>query len=243
MVIYKITNLINGKIYVGQTTKTIDQRFKEHCKTTSGCRALKNAIKKYGSGNFSIEIVEECDNLDDLNVREKYWIKIYNSLVPNGYNIQTGGENHTVTDETRRIISNKVSGKNNPFYGKKHSAETIEYLRKINTGKKQSEETRQKRANKELGKLNHFYGKTHSSESRKKISETRKNYTGNKHPRCKKVICVETGKVYSYIRLAQIETGINESHICNCCKGKLKTAGGFHWKYFEEECNGTREKL
>lgn len=234
MVIYKITNLINEKIYIGQTTKTIEQRFKEHCKTTSGCRALKNAIKKYGSNNFSIEIIENCNSLDELNIREEYWIKHYNSLVPRGYNLQSGGGNHTVTEETRRLLSIKTRGNNNPFYGKKHSSKTIEHLRKINTGKKQSEETIQKRANKELGELNHFYGKTHTIESRKKISESRKKYTGNKHPRCRKVLCVETGKVYDYIRLAQIETGVHETHISSCCKGKLKTAGGFHWRYEKE---------
>lgn len=55
--IYKITNLINGKVYIGQTTQPIEKRFKSHC-YKDGCTKLYNAMKKYGKSNFSIELLE-----------------------------------------------------------------------------------------------------------------------------------------------------------------------------------------
>lgn len=87
--IYKITNLINNKIYIGQS-KQIEVRWQQH-KTSNKHYAIYNAFKKYGIDNFKFEIIEECPE-DILNEREKYWIKFYNSLSPNGYNMTLGGD-------------------------------------------------------------------------------------------------------------------------------------------------------
>lgn len=78
--IYKITNLINGKIYVGYTKKELKERFNEHCKPRSK-GALKMpivmAIKKYGIENFKIELLEESENDKYIHEeREKYWINV-----------------------------------------------------------------------------------------------------------------------------------------------------------------------
>ena len=94
--IYKITNNINGKIYIGQSIN-IEKRIKEHfwkstCqKDISFNSILHQAIRKYGAENFSWEVLEECsvDNIDEL---EKKYIKEYNCISPNGYNILTGGQ-------------------------------------------------------------------------------------------------------------------------------------------------------
>lgn len=234
MIIYKITNLINGKCYIGQTTKSLEQRFKEHCSNHSNCRAIKSALRKYGAENFKIETIVECSSIEELNEKEEYYIQFFNSLVPNGYNLTKGGLNHEFTEETKRILSERGKGENNPFYGKKHSKETIEYLRKLSTGKKQSKETKLKMSLSRIGEKNHFYGKKHNEKTKKILSETRKKYVGVKHPRAKPVLCIETGIIYPYIRKAQMETSISESHISSCCNGKLKTAGGYHWKYAKE---------
>lgn len=89
--IYKIENLINHKIYIGQS-KHPYQRFKEHCygKDLNEYKSLIGyAIAKYGKRNFSFEILGWYN---DYNEKEKYYIEYYNSLVPNGYNVQKGGE-------------------------------------------------------------------------------------------------------------------------------------------------------
>ena len=85
--IYKITNNINGKIYIGQA-KDSKKRFSSHCKQ-SDC-LIDLAIKKYGKENFSMEIIES--QIENYNEREKFWIKQLKSKVPNGYNISDGGE-------------------------------------------------------------------------------------------------------------------------------------------------------
>lgn len=92
--IYKITNTLNGKIYIGQTIQNIKERFYQHCALKCSKDVLKmaihKAILKYGKQNFSIEVIEEVES-ENLNEREIYWIKYFNSY-KNGYNKTLGGQ-------------------------------------------------------------------------------------------------------------------------------------------------------
>ena len=92
--IYKITNTINGKSYIGQTIQNVKERFYQHCATKCSKAvsnmAIHRAIKKYGKSNFTVEVIEEI-NSANLNDRERYWIKYYNSY-NNGYNSTKGGQ-------------------------------------------------------------------------------------------------------------------------------------------------------
>lgn len=92
--IYKITNTINGKSYIGQTIQNVKERFYQHCATKCSKvvsnMAIHRAIKKYGKSNFTVEVIEEIDSTN-LNDRERYWIKYYNSY-NNGYNSTKGGQ-------------------------------------------------------------------------------------------------------------------------------------------------------
>lgn len=97
--IYKIENLINGKIYIGQSIH-IEKRWLEHCRANSQSLIAK-AIQKYGKENFSFQIIEECER-DLLNAKESEYISFYNSLVPNGYNI-------VLNDEGKREVFNKYT--------------------------------------------------------------------------------------------------------------------------------------
>lgn len=96
--IYKITNKINGKIYVGQTEKSLKERFQKHCWNTSENdkyhtnMAIKKAIRKYGRENFTIELVEDNIAKSKLDEREVYWIAYYDSFYT-GYNCTKGGQN------------------------------------------------------------------------------------------------------------------------------------------------------
>lgn len=82
--IYKITNKINNKVYIGQSVH-IERRWSEHC-FPSKESVIAKAIKEYGKENFLFEIIEEC-NVEELDAREKYWIQYYDCMVPNGYNV------------------------------------------------------------------------------------------------------------------------------------------------------------
>ena len=93
-IIYKITNDINDKIYIGKTEEKLNERWSKHiydaALTNSKNRPLYNAINKYGIQHFFITEIESC-NIEELSEREKYWITYYNSYY-NGYNATLGGE-------------------------------------------------------------------------------------------------------------------------------------------------------
>ena len=99
--IYKITNTVNNKIYIGQTRYTIQKRWAEHCDASSRLNyPLYKAMRKYGQDNFIVEEVEEI--LDDLlNEREVYWINFYHSYAPlgYGYNVTLGGEGNRLYEQ------------------------------------------------------------------------------------------------------------------------------------------------
>lgn len=96
--IYKVTNKINGKIYIGQTIQSVKDRWYRHCGKSGISKAelnthFKRAILKYGKENFTIETIEVCDSTK-LNDREKFYISYYNSYI-NGYNSTIGGQGGT----------------------------------------------------------------------------------------------------------------------------------------------------
>lgn len=111
MIIYKATNLLDGKIYVGQTSRTLNQRMSEHL-ANNRTSYFDRALKKYGINNFKIEIIDKAETKEELDRKERYYIEFFNSKVPNGYNITDGGEGQ---------IGIRRFGADNPHYGKHHS--------------------------------------------------------------------------------------------------------------------------
>lgn len=94
MIIYKVTNLINGKVYIGQTQKTLKIRKIKHIyESFEGNSKLlfHKALRKYGEDSFSWDIIDYADSQDELNKKEIYWISHYNSFGENGYNLTNGG--------------------------------------------------------------------------------------------------------------------------------------------------------
>jgi group I intron endonuclease len=110
-IIYCIENLENGKRYVGQTTRDLVERFREHCGNggTSVSPKLKNAIKKYGKDCFCVEILWEIDSCvqDELNKKEIEFIENFNTMHPNGYNLTYGGLGGRHSNETKKLLSEK----------------------------------------------------------------------------------------------------------------------------------------
>lgn len=114
--IYKITNKINGKSYIGQTIQDVKERFYQHCATKCSSAILNmtihKAINKYGKSNFTIEVIEEVDSAN-LNDRERYWIEYFDSY-KNGYNSTKGGQDGIrlfKSLDIESIIKEYISGK------------------------------------------------------------------------------------------------------------------------------------
>lgn len=114
MIIYKITNNINGKVYIGQTISNLDKRWGEHLADAKMKRTtsyLHNAINKYGKENFYKKIIWFAKDIYELNIYEKFWIKYYKSENRNmGYNIQSGGTNSSHSKLTKNSISRANKG-------------------------------------------------------------------------------------------------------------------------------------
>ena len=110
MCVYTITNKGSGKVYMGQTTRLAGERWYKHAWATEGS-AISAAIKKYGVEAFEFSVIDNAENLDQLNHKEKFWIDRLNSMSPNGYNLLQGGKNRTPSEETRRKQSEAKKGK------------------------------------------------------------------------------------------------------------------------------------
>lgn len=134
MLVYLIKNNINNKFYIGQTTRSLGERFRKHISAfkdgKNNCSKLYNAFSKYGVENFSIKPLAVCSTLGELNFLEEALISKFNTI-KDGYNIKQGGLNHTHSQETKNKIGLKHKGK-------KISEKQKQHLREIKTGKKGS---------------------------------------------------------------------------------------------------------
>lgn len=124
--VYKITNKVTGKVYIGITNQGAGARYRHHWyEARIGEPApIHRSMAKYGEENFTLEIIETVDTYDELKEREKYWIKFYDSMNrEKGYNLTEGGDG---------------------TFGRLHSEETKEKIRQKAIGRKASEETKKK---------------------------------------------------------------------------------------------------
>ena len=247
-VIYKITNKVNGKVYIGQTITGFDRRYGNNLSKRTSNRHLKYSIQKYGIDNFNIsKVFDIAFSKEELDIKEKCWISIYKSTNSDyGYNSEDGGSNGKPNEETRIKLSESMKGR---VFTEEHR----DNIRNALIGKPLSEERKEKISKslkgKRTGKENSFYGKHHSEESRRKMSESRKGRViteeWRKHisdSNKKKVICITTGKIFNSVKEASEYYNIKcSSSISACCKGKLKSCGKLEdgtklvWSYFYGE--------
>ncbi len=162
-IVYKTINLVNEKIYIGQTVK------KKKSYLGSGVYFTR-AFNKYGRKNFKREILCLCSNRKELDLKEKYWIDYYRNVgIDNMYNITDGGNSfsgYIRPEELNKKHSEDMKGKNNPNYGKKFSEEHKRKMSEAKKGIKLTEEHKRK-----TGLASK--GRKHSEETKKKISESR----------------------------------------------------------------------
>ena len=205
--IYKITNRITNQSYIGQTVNSLEERWRKHKQINSNCRYLKNAFSKHSIDNFEFKLICICFD-SDLNKFEIEYIKKFNSLVPNGYNLREGGENggkHSI--ETKKKISETLKGRTDIIraksqLGKPHTEEVKNKIRNALLGSKKSPETIQKRINTII---------------KFKVYK----------------IDIKTGNIIEefngYTEAAK-SVGTSKTRIWSVCKGKTNTCKGFIWK-------------
>jgi group I intron endonuclease len=121
MVVYKITNKIDGKSYIGKTIGDVEKRFQRHCRPSSRCPKIRNAIQKYGKVNFDLEIIDIAQNEIELNKKEIYWISYYNTY-EEGYNLSFGGDGGTISKKSiEKIRQHRLGSKTSDSVKKKMS--------------------------------------------------------------------------------------------------------------------------
>lgn len=225
MYIYKTTNLLNGKIYVG---KRIYRKKDDTWYLGSGVY-LNRAIKKHGRENFVKEIIEWCSDKKELCNKEIYWIKYFNSTnLKIGYNLSLGGDGGNVGVEAYIKIGNKLRGK-------KKSKEFGEKVSKALKGKAKSKEHNEKVRQSLLGK-------SRPKEVIDKMSKSIKNKYDNGWESPVQIEVHQYNKTTgNYIQSFKSATeagrllNIDRKSITNNCVGKSKSSGGFIWSKIKKE--------
>lgn len=225
MYIYKTTNLLNGKIYIG---KRVYRKKDDDWYLGSGVY-LNRAIKKYGRKNFRKEIIEWCNNKDYLCEREIYWINHFNSINSKiGYNLSLGGDGGNVGKEAYIKIGNKLRGKKKPkefgqkvskaLSGKPKSKEHNEKVRQALLGIPRPKEVVEKMAKSIKSKYDNGW------ESPVQIEVHQYNK--------KTGLYIQSFKSAAEARRV---LNIDRRAITNNCVGKSKSSGGFIWSKIKKE--------
>ena len=242
--IYKIINIKNQKIYIGQTTKQRPtDRFSQHKylafhpQQEKSISYLHRAMKSDGIDNFKFEIIEQVNNLL-LDEREKYWIKQYNSLIPNGYNLTIGGQgtpgfSRPQSQEERNKKGNSIKKyyQNHPQAREKASQRIKElwkdpkYRKKvINSNKK----FYQQHPDMFKGENNPMYGKHHTKEALEKIrahAATRKLKIAQLDKDTLEII-----RIFDGVKDAEKALNVSHGWLSKAAR-QDKIAYGFKWKF------------
>src|SRR5690625_1604489 len=228
--VYCITNKVNGKLYVGITTKGYKNRFASHVRysrqSRGSCRALYNAMRKYGQDAFSVELIDTASSFEEMNQLERMYIAQLGSLHPNGYNLTDGGDAGSFAEETRLRASKRLKGK--PL-SKKNRKGLIKAWA--------DPELRKKRCKAIKKAMNRAEVKAKTSERQKGKPKSASHIKNLRKARASSVVCVETGNVFeaiidavNWIRSQGKYPKANHSKIIRALKREDYTAYGYHWK-------------
>lgn len=263
--VYKITNLINNKIYLGSSSD-LRSRKKSHLfllrNNNHPNKHLQNSYNRYGDNNFKWEIIEYVEFNENKEIlkknlleREQHWIdelKVCDKKY--GYNIRTLAEsnigfkhsketiykfrNRKPTEETRTKLGNSRRGR-------KHTEESKQKISKSNKGKKRSDETIIKMKESWVGRTisketrikmkNSLKDRIFSEEHRRKLKENHAKLSGINNSKSRKVINLSTNKIFDSVSEASKFYKIFSSGISRACNGIQKTSAGFRWSYVIED--------
>ena len=218
--IYKITDLKGRVLYVGMTSKSLQERLNKHFYNHTG--KFGKYIRKHGKNNFKIITIDYAYTKQDAARKEGFWIRFYLDIL----HIHLLNEYKSTNPLKHVTIKHDYSGENNPFYGKHHT-----------------KETKQKITNYLLTN-NPFKGKHHSKKTKQIISEKNKGiHAGGKNPAAIKIKCIETEEIFDCIRDTLKKYDFSYNIIRRHLNGERENAGGLHFIRIESEVkkDGTDE--
>ena len=217
MIIYKATNVKNGKVYIGLTTKTLEHRKRIHERDSrTKDTYFYRAMRKYGPESFTWEVLDDsAKTIEELEELERFYIKQYDSFdnKDKGYNTQSGGNSlYQITEEERKNRSERVKGEKNPMYG----------VPSPNKGKHLSEE------------------------HRNKISEALKgrvipSIIGENNYNARKVRNITTGEIFNTITEASKAYETSRTNIGRACRTGMN-AKGCKWEYLNNTVPSSDEE-
>lgn len=238
--IYCLINRVDGKKYVGMTSQTLNNRWRNG-KGYRGCEAIEQAINKFGWENFDHEVLKTGLSFEEACEAEKNYIISIGSRYPQGYNIDGGGvKNRDFADRTKEKIRAY-------HIGKKASAETRAKQSAIRKGRQVSEETRKKLSEAKKGVRFSEIHKQHISEGKKKLLQENISLKEKTDKRLKSYAKNKQKPVLQYtkdgdfvarhesMRSAAESVGGKHPNIFKCCAGIKKSMYGFVWKYEEKD--------
>lgn len=251
MVVYKITNLVNEKVYIGQTTGELKRRIGSSLYNVF----LKRAIRKYRIGNFELFIIQGCSNIGELNEREQFWISFYGSTDnQKGYNLQSGGKNCRLHESTKKILSEKCSGWHHTekakqkiseagsgskhwAYGKKFSKKHKENMSKGHIGNKHSQATKDKMRKTRKGRVITWGDKISEAKCKVAKEEVLNFIAKNPYVSTKDIMeyfkLKSNGPIHRLGGLRQLrQKALGATKIlCPLCKRLFKTLSNTHLQY------------
>lgn len=207
-VVYKHTLKSDGRVYIGQT-KDPEIRWMP-------CRYKRswyfyNAIKKYGWDSFEHEILLDGLTKVEADVYEALYIAQYRANEKGfGFNLHCGGRSR--------------SGKDSPTFGMKHTEETRRKMSEAHKGWKMPQAQKEKISKAMAGRVSPLKGAALTEEHKSRIRSSHKKSM-------KKVLCVDTGVIYESMHEATRKTGVDYRNISACCHGRIKSCGGYVWRF------------
>ena len=226
--VYMHRNKINSKLYFGITSQNVNYRWNKGKGYLN--QKISRDIEIFGWDSFEHTILfENMSKKEAEKIESELIIRYHTYDEKYGYNVsklKSGG--FPCSDETKQKISNANSGTKNGMFGKNHSNEVKQKISDASKRMWKDEKRHMELSKRMMGKNNPNYGKKCTPEKNESLRKLR---LGKPAPNRRKVICINTGKIYDSVRVAEIQTGV--SNISCCCNGKRRSCGGLRWRFYE----------
>ena len=225
MLIYKVTNIINLKIYIGMTKKTLEERIKSHLDSINDGTYFQRALLKYGEQSFIWDVIDStATTINELKNLEKYYISMFKShSTENGYNMTIGGDTSWELGREKSIKTVSLFDINGNY---------------IKTYQSLTEGAADK--NIPLGRVSYSATRGHPTYNTRWQFGSSSIYSHSLRPRGRIIYQFDSSGVYireyENSKVAMEETGICATVIRSCANGLVTSSGGYFWSYDKDQC-------